>query len=237
MPELSASPRAARLAAPGWLDGRLVVGVLLVLVSVVVGARVLGRGDARQPVWTASHDLAAGTTLAAGDLARAQVRLDDRGDRYLLADGAPPVGYVLQRGVGPGELVPRASLVRPDAVAGGRREVAVPVTPGHLPEDLQPGQQVDVYVTPQRAAPTAASPEPAPGTRLVLSRVTVTSRSRPAGLAGGGQGVVLSVAEAEAVPLVAAAQAGGIDLVRVPRADQLPALRAPVPAAAAQGAG
>src|SRR5687768_14738118 len=35
------SPTARRLALPRWLDTRLVLGVLLVLVSVLVGARVL----------------------------------------------------------------------------------------------------------------------------------------------------------------------------------------------------
>ena len=239
MSEPPGSPQASRLATPSWLDGRLVLGVLLVLVSIVVGARLLSSADASQQVWVATHDLAPGSTLADGDLRQGQVRLFDHGGRYLGAIGAKPVGYVLQRGVGADELLPRDSLTRPDAVGRPLRDVSVPVAPGHLPDDLQSGQQVDVYVTPEGRAgsPTSSSPMPSStaGTRLVLSRVSVTLRPRAGGLgATAATGVVLSVSEPDALALVAAVAAGGIDLVRVPRGDQLPPL-ATTPSNAAAG--
>lgn len=244
MSEPPGSPQASRLATPSWLDGRLVLGVLLVLVSIVVGARLLSSADASQRVWVATRDLAPGSTLADGDLRQGQVRLFDNGGRYLGAIGAKPVGYVLQRGVGADELLPRDSLTRPDAVGRPLRDVSVPVAPGHLPDDLQSGQQVDVYVTPEGRAgsptpssPTSSSPTPSgtAGTRLVLSRVSVTLRPRAGGLgATAATGVVLSVSEPDALALVAAVQAGGIDLVRVPRGDQLPPL-ATTPSNAAAG--
>lgn len=240
MPDPSAAPGARRLATPSWLDARLVLGVLLVLVSVVVGARVLASADTSQEVWVLTRDLSAGSALTAGDLARTQVRLYGNGSRYLLAAGPEPVGYVLQRPVGAHELLPRDSLVRPDAVPAGRREVAVPVAAGHLPEDLQPGQQVDVYVTPggpaTTTAATATTATAGPGTRLVLARVPVTARSRSGGLgATGGSGVVLAVAEADAPLLVAALQQGPVDLVRVPQVDA--ALALPPAADSARAAG
>lgn len=239
MSEPPGSPQASRLATPSWLDGRLVLGVLLVLVSIVVGARLLSSADASQRVWVATHDLAPGSTLADGDLRQGQVRLFDNGGRYLGAIGAKPVGYVLQRGVGADELLPRDSLTRPDAVGRPLRDVSVPVAPGHLPDDLQSGQQVDVYVTPEGRAGSSISSSPTPsgsaGTRLVLSRVSVTLRPRAGGLgATAATGVVLSVSEPDALALVAAVQAGGIDLVRVPRGDQLPPL-ATTPSNAAAG--
>lgn len=229
MSEPPGSPQASRLATPSWLDGRLVLGVLLVLVSIVVGARLLSSADASQRVWVATRDLAPGSTLADGDLRQGQVRLFDNGGRYLGAIGAKPVGYVLQRGVGADELLPRDSLTRPDAVGRPLRDVSVPVAPGHLPDDLQSGQQVDVYLTPEGRAGNSTSSSPTPsgtaGTRLVLSRVSVTLRPRAGGLgATAATGVVLSVSEPDALALVAAVQAGGIDLVRVPRGDQLPPL-------------
>ncbi len=231
VPEPIASPAARRLATPSWLDARLVLGVLLVLVSVVIGARVLSSADASEGVWVVTRDLSAGSALSEGDLARRQVRLYDSGPRYLLAAGAKPVGYVLQRPVGAHELLPRDSLVRPDATVSGRREVAVPVATGHLPDDLRAGQQVDVYVTPGSATIPAAT-----GTRLVLAHVTVTARSRTAGLgAASGAGVVLAVGVSDAATLVTALQQGPVDLVRVPRADEAATL---VPATGtAQAAG
>ncbi|MEO6204316.1 MAG: SAF domain-containing protein, partial [Mycobacteriales bacterium] len=78
-----ASPRASRLAAPGWLDTRLVLGVLLVLASVVVGARVLSSADRSQTVWVLTRDLAPGAELTSDDLTVARVRLFTDGAEYI----------------------------------------------------------------------------------------------------------------------------------------------------------
>lgn len=235
------SPRAARLAVPRWLDGRLVLGVLLVLGSVLLGARVLATADRSQQVWAATRDLAPGSTLGTGDLRKAKVRLFDAGDRYLVATGRPPAGYVLTRGVGAAELLPRGSLVAPEQAATAElRDVSVPVEAGHLPEDLQAGQQVDVFVTAGAGTSgTAAAPgaAPSPGTagaanatRRVLSAAPVRLRPRDGGLAAArSSSVVLSVGAGDAERLVSALQEGRVDLVRVPRDRELTPLSATGP--------
>ena len=213
-----ASPKANRLAAPGWLDGRLVLGVLLVLVSVVVGARVLSAADRSQMVWAVSSDLGPGTQLAAADVHRARVRLfgsDTR--RYVSGTGGPPVGWVLRRAVGAGELLPYAALARPGEDVAFR-DVTVPVARGHLPPGLARGMRVDVYVSPERRAGAApAAEQPAP--RLVVRDVPVAQRLKAGGFSGGAgtdEPVVLRLRPAE-VPLVLAAMSEGrIDLVGVP---------------------
>lgn len=233
MTDTPSSPAASRLATPSWLDARLVVGVLLVLVSVVVGARLLASADSSTGVWSLARDLAPGSTLVAGDLEQRQVRLTGADlDRYLTVASGSPVGYVLTRGVGRGELLPRAGIDQPQAL-GSLRDVSVPVAPGHLPDDLAAGQVVDVYLTldaDQVAAATAAEaqrataegrpPTPVPtGTRRLLTSVTV--RDRPGrDAAQGAVAVVLSVRQADAQLLVSALQTGGLDLVRVPRAEE-----------------
>src|SRR5690242_1627018 len=75
-------PVPRRVRPPRWLDLRLVLGVLLVLGSVLVGARVLSSADATVPVWAASGDLAAGTALTADDVVAVDVRLDDAAGAY-----------------------------------------------------------------------------------------------------------------------------------------------------------
>ena len=239
-----ASPSASRLAAPAWLNARSVAGLLLVLVSTVLGARALGAADDAQSVWVAARDLAPGSTLAAGDLEPGRVRLLEHGDRYLLAEGTAPLGYVLQGALTSGELVPRSVLVRPDDPAAPLRDVSVPVVPGHLPADLRAGQQVDVYVstgaisgttaTPSAATPSTATPSAAKApsaaptasaapataagpTRLVLQGVAVTARPTEGAVGARSSGVVLSVPAGDVATLVAAVQTGAIDLVRVPR--------------------
>lgn len=212
MSEMPASPKASRLATPGWLDSRLVLGVLLVLTSVVVGARVLSAADRSQSVWATTRDLAPGTQLTDRDLSRMRVRLFGHADRYVTGSGPAPTGYFLRRGVGAGELLPLNALSEPGADVAFRA-VTVPVKRGHLPPDLGRGSQVDVYVSPEAKAGATGVP------RLVVRSATVMLRRPSGGFAGGSddEPVVLRLRPVD-VPLVLAAMSEGrIDLVGVPR--------------------
>src|SRR3954471_7193921 len=111
--EAAPGPVPRRVRPPRWLDLRLVLGVLLVLGSVLLGARVVFAADATVPVWAAAGDLAAGTVLTADDLVAVDVRLDDAADAYL-ATTATPGGRTLSRAVSAGELLPRSTLIEPD---------------------------------------------------------------------------------------------------------------------------
>lgn len=216
MTDLPVSPKARRLATPGWLDTRLVLGVLLVLVSVVVGARVLSAADRSQTVWVTKRDLAPGTELTAEDLTRARVRLFSGSRNYVTGTGPAPVGYVVRRSVGAGELLPFNALSQPGADVA-YRYVTVPVLRGHLPPDLRSGSQVDVYVSPSSGT-SRTTAEPLAPPRLVIRNTTVLLRRATTGLsAQDEEPVVLRVRPAD-VPLVLAAMAQGrIDLVGVPR--------------------
>ena len=202
------SPAPERLRPASWLDKRLVLGVLLVVGSVLGGAKALAGADQSQLVWSATHDLASGTVLADGDLTLSRARLFGTSDRYLA--GAKPIGYVVLRPVSGHELLPAASLSTPGG-AVARREVTVSVVSGHLPPDLSRGEQVDVYVTPEDK-----------GVRphLVLAGLTVAQVARDSGLGATGQDlpVVLSVAPGQVLAVVEALSEGRIDLVRVPAA-------------------
>lgn len=228
MTDTPASPRASRLATPGWLDGRLVLGVLLVLVSVVVGARVLSAADRSTVVYAVTRDLAAGSVLASGDLEQVRVRLFDNAEQYVAA-GTPPLGYVLRRGLGADELLPRQAISPPNEV--DFREVTVPVEVGHLPPRLDDGAQVDVWITPdlsgEQTGPPAEQEDPATaaelelrGAQLVLQGVTVLAVQTEGGGFSGSTSipVVLQVRPADVAGLVSAMSLGRIDLVRVPRA-------------------
>ncbi|MGE5763939.1 MAG: hypothetical protein ACM3ZF_08740 [Mycobacterium leprae] len=210
MPEIP-SPRAVRLAAPGWLDPRLVAGVLLVLVSVVVGAKVVSDADEYEQVWAARLDLAAGTVLACGDLTVRRVRFYGNGRRYLAAR-ADPAGFVLARAVGADEFIARAAL-RPPGTATSLRLVTLPVQRHHVPVALGHGSIVDLYVTPK-----PQGGEPNGPSQLVLPRAVVASIDEGGGRFGAGSdlGVVLQVPEGKVAAVVAAAQRGALDLVRVP---------------------
>lgn len=145
-------PVPRRVRAPRWFDLRLVLGVLLVLGSVLIGARVLSSADATVPVWAAAGDLAAGTVLAADDLVAVDVRLDDAAGGYL-STGTRPSGRTLARAVGKGELVPRAALAGPPSLV----QLALPVQAGYVPPGLTRGQVIDVYAVGTASGSVASS--------------------------------------------------------------------------------
>ncbi|MFN2538939.1 MAG: hypothetical protein ABR549_12460 [Mycobacteriales bacterium] len=218
MTDAPGSPTASRLATPSWLDGRLVLGVLLVLVSVLVGAKVLAGADSSQQVWSATHELAPGTVLVAGDLELTKVRLFGRSGRYLA--GPAPVGYVVLRSIGVHELLPRDALSAPGKTVQ-RRDVSVAVAYGHLPSDLRGGDVVDLYVTPDdKAIRRGGKGVDLTVPRLVLSNVVVARVTRPSGLSSSGQTipVVLTVDPSQVLAVVQALADGPLDLVRVPDA-------------------
>jgi hypothetical protein len=100
------APAATRLRRPSWRDSRLVVGVLLVLAAVAVGARVVATADDTVDVYAAAVALPEGARLDAGALRVARVRLEPGTAAYLDAARPPPEGAVVLRTIGAGELVP-----------------------------------------------------------------------------------------------------------------------------------
>jgi hypothetical protein len=206
-------PSATRLKSPSWLDGRLVIGVVLVLLSVVVGAKIIASSQRYDVMWAASRDIAPGTTLIKADLLQVDVRFKDHGALYISTAGASPVGRVTVSPLADGQLIPLAAVpaTPPPAV----RLVTIPVARLHMPRgnDLH-GVQVDLYVTPKTLNGEAqAKPQ------LVLANVTIADTIVDSSLGGDdGSGVVLSVPVAFVDAVVAAAQLGSVDLVRVPSA-------------------
>jgi hypothetical protein len=165
------------MSRPRWLDPRVVGGVLLLVASVVIGARVVGTSAHTTAVWAATGNLAAGTVLGAADLAEVDVNLGDASASYLSAVEAP-VGRVLNRPVSTGELVPVAAL----GDIGDARVVAIAVTPDRMAPGVAHGSVVDVYLI---AGGSAVSGKAAT-TTLIKAGVTVQSVTAPAsgGLSG-----------------------------------------------------
>lgn len=204
-----ASPTAPRLRA-GRRDLRLAAGVALVVVSVVLGARLLAAADDRVQVWSLAAPLAAGTTLEDGDLVAVPVALDDLA--AYVGGGTEVVGRVLLRDVAAGELLPAAAVG--DGDPADRRLVTVPVDPLHAPPGLARGERVDVYVTPADGAAVGSGVDVLPSLALAGVLVDDPGTADASGVTDL-LGVVLDVSSADADRAVAAARAGDVDLVRV----------------------
>lgn len=163
-----------RLRRPGWRDTRLVSGVLLVLVSTVLGSLVVARADDRVPVYVASGPLVPGDPLRPEVLERRDVQLDDALPGYLLADRALPPDAFLAREVRAGELIPLSALV-------GRADVGVQqvtlLVDALSARALVRGSVVDVYASTRVRG--GATDELGPP-RLLLQRASVATRPEEA---------------------------------------------------------
>ncbi|WP_156411419.1 hypothetical protein [Nocardioides sp. Soil805] len=141
-------PTAARAKPPGWRDPRLWVGVALVAVSVVAGARLLGGADDSVTVWSAATDLAPGDRLGADDLVATSVRFEEPADldRYLATDGPLPDDLQLVRGLGAGELVPAAALGSAEESDTVSLSLSFPTE--LVPSGIETGSVVELWVVP-----------------------------------------------------------------------------------------
>lgn len=182
-------PAATRASAPGWRDPRLWIGVAIVAVSVIVGARLLGSADRTESVWAVTGDLSVGDRVTAEDLVSRRVHFADGGDLdlYFTTRQALPRDARLLRPVGSGELLPRSAL----GAAGGSDSLLLPlaVPPASVPPGVGPGSVVDVYVVAGRGCRACDSP--------VLNEVTVVDAAAPDQLADSRQ-LVVSVEPDEA---------------------------------------
>jgi len=210
-PVSEVSTRSARLAVARWLEPKIALGILLVVASVVLGARVFASADRYAEVLVARHPLVPGEHLLASDLGTGRVRFDGRGENYVAARSLP-IGYVVTRYVGAGELVPAAALSAQQAAVTDSRLVSLPVAAGNASLDLARGDLVDVYVS---AKDPAAAKGGLPA--LVLSAVAVEDISGADALGDGDtEAVVLDVPTRSVPTVVSAGETGAIDLVRLP---------------------
>lgn len=183
----ASAPPAVRAAPPGWRDPRLWVGVLIVAVSVVAGARLVSAADDTVQVWAAAADLGAGDEVSAEDLVATRVRFADGGGLagYFTVDDELPADLELTRAVGAGELLPRAAV----GSAGERHTVQLPIAvdPEQVPGSVASGSVVDVYLVSRKGGPalTGATVVDAPP----LEEAFTTTGKRQ---------VVLAVAEEDA---------------------------------------
>lgn len=185
-PVPSPVPPAVRAATPGWRDPRLWIGVAIVAVSVLVGARLLDAADDTVQVWGLASDMGPGDEVAADDLVAHRVRFaaETDLDRYFTVDDQLPGDLELTRAVTQGELLPRSAV---GAVTGSDTlQVPIAVDAGQVPASVGSGSVVDIYLVPSFASPSTRGVDdpvpgrPADGTRggPALAEVTVVDAPR-----------------------------------------------------------
>jgi hypothetical protein len=200
------SPVGRRAERPRGRDTRLLLGVLLIIVSVVVGARFVS-GATRTVQWlSVTKTLPAGHVLTASDLVPTEAHLAASASRhYFRAPAVALVGRTLARPLSSGELLASDALASRSAPAS--RVVPLLVKSGRLPQ-LVAGDHVDVYV--MSVAAGAAS-----GREVrVLTDVEFIAQEA---VGTGDASLQLRVTPTEAIAAVAASQSNRVDVVRVDR--------------------
>lgn len=198
-PAFAQVPPAERQRRPKWWQPRLIVGVLLIAVSVFAGARIVAAADETTTRWAVRAPVAAGTTLAARDVAAVRVRLLTVDDRYL---ASRPVGKTVTRDLGAGELIPAGAVrARPCGSL-----LTLPVAANRVPPSLLSGQRIDLFST----ATQGDSTQP------VLQGAVVQDVGKPgSGMlsAGATWSITVRVPATSAPQVVAAVRGGELDVV------------------------
>lgn len=211
-PHKPRSPAAIRLRRAGWRDPRLALGLLLVAVSTLIGARVVAAADESVPVWVTADAVRAGDEVADVDLVPGRALLTDGASATTyLGTGTEPAG-VFDRDLEAGELLPAGALEAPGAQT--RTDVPLSVEVGAAPVNLAVGDVVDVWVVP--TDDTAVRPSAA---QRVLRGVPVTVAGEVDALGSAGRQVVVRLAETRSARLLGdvlgAIGNGRVVLVRV----------------------
>lgn len=146
-------------------DIRLWIGVVLILVSSLAGGKVMASASHRTPAVVVTHDLAAGTLIAASDVQIMNVAIPAS------INVTPAIEDVI--GMYVSHDVAKGSLLNPLVLSSDAdptlRTVSVPIKAGHLP-NLTYGARVDVWFTPSMDG--ALAPGPA---SLLAANVAVQS--------------------------------------------------------------
>jgi len=208
-------PTAVRLQKPSWRDSRLIVGVVLVLLSMTVGAKAIASADDTQPMYAAAASLVPGQPVRQSDVRRVDVQLGSDRHRYVPADhDIAPNTFVL-REVRPGELLPTSALGTRETI--DLKPVSVPVDSGAAGQ-LAAGSVVDVWVNAKDPS-SAAEKYGKPAKTIEAAPVVRTPDTSGGGLgsASGMSAVQIMVPESRVQELIAAIDQGAkITLVPVP---------------------
>ncbi|HEX7538296.1 MAG TPA: hypothetical protein VF391_14995 [Dermatophilaceae bacterium] len=208
-------PTAARLQKPSWRDTRLVVGVVLVLLSMTVGAKAIAAADDTVPMYAAVASLVPGQPVTQGDVRRVDVQLGADRHWYVAADHDIAPDTFALRDVRPGELLPRSALGTRSSI--DLKPVSVLVDGGGAAQ-LAAGSVVDVWVNAKDPS-SAAEKYGRPVKTLEAATVARTPEASASGLgaASGLTAVQIMVPEARVQELIAAIDQGAkITLVPVP---------------------
>lgn len=165
-----ASPKASRLALPRWLDPKLLLGLLLVIVAMLLGARVFAAADDTVAVYQVKAAMFTGDALTDDSVTITRVHFSDGAvaGNYVSAGTAVPAGQVVNHDLRAGELLTQGSVS--PKTSSPTVELSVPISTGDVALVTR-NARIDVIAVPNTTAGSTAKAVPT----KVLANVLVTS--------------------------------------------------------------
>ncbi|ACV09460.1 SAF domain-containing protein [Jonesia denitrificans] len=208
---------APRMRQPSLRDPRLPIGIVLVALSVWIGAWALDSGRTLDTAFVAARTLQPGDAITEADLQAVDVELGQHLNNYLTPETMGE-GLVAVVPVHQGQLVAVTSTG--SAADVDSRIMAVPIT-GQLPAQVVPGSTIDLWYAPE-ATPTGEVGDP----DQVASGLTVSQIPDTDSVFGvsGTSYLHVVVPQSDIPAVLAATQAkGALTALPVPHGDGSPA--------------
>ncbi|HET7482589.1 MAG TPA: RcpC/CpaB family pilus assembly protein [Actinomycetota bacterium] len=199
------------MARPRWVNSRVVLGTVLVLLAVAGGRAVMTADRSTTAVLVASRALVPGTAVDPGAVGVERVHLDPG----LLARYLPATtdlrALVVTSPIPEGTLIP-AETVGPPQDRGRGRAITIPVEPDHaVGGDLHPGDLIDVYATYDAG-------DVRPRTQTLVRATPVVGLVTDGGFVAGDSsvvGITVSVPPSSAQRIAFASRVASLDIARV----------------------
>lgn len=213
-----AATRARRLR---WLNLRTVLGATLFSIAVLSGWTVMSSPTGKIRLLAATAAMPQGSRLEPRDLEVVEVDLPPTRAELYLGAGASVEGWALLRPVGPGELLPAASVTDSPDVAPGR-SITIPLEADHaVGGALVPGDRVDVFAS-------LGSKQGSARTSLLVGGAEVEAVVTGAGLVNESSltGITVSVSPLDAAKIAFAIRNADLDVARLEGSHSAPAMGA-----------
>ncbi len=180
----------------------------LLLLSLIAAFAITGQANRSVSVWSASSDLVTGDLITKEKLKEIKVFLPSNSSKYITTD-TKLINLVASRRILKDELIP-ASAVTSTYLGGSVRSVPLRITRSDLPNDLSPGQSVDIYSLPQPDLNSLKSRK----SELISEGVMVESIDIKSRDMGGDIGIVIKIPENDVIFLLNALNNSRIVVVR-----------------------
>ena len=180
----------------------------LLHVSLLAAFAITAQANRSVTVWSAGVDLISGDLITEANVQETKVFLPGNSAKYFSTD-SKLVGHVANRRVLKGELIP-VSAVTSNYLGGSSRSVPLKIARNDLPNDLTPGQSVDIYSLPQPDLNSAKNRK----SELISEGVLIESIDLKSRDMGGDIGIVIKIPEDEVMYLLSTLNDSRIVVVR-----------------------